>query len=470
MNIPCLLVLSAISLNAQTTTMTASELSSLIEKKYCEISLANPSLGEEEIAKKIIDDIGCADPDAAKEQISGAYRNLEKYDYIIGSPFGEIEEVRLGEDETYDFIIYRILGKYISAVCPGYAPENGVLGSANVPDPKSATFQKDLDALEAALSDNPMTLNEATSLVMAKDAQKKTLCSYRSGGNLRYYETYDFGNLDELLDKMNEQMKAACVINSFITAASFVLGVFVPSSLAVTIPVNVACWGAFKAFDSNFLGKLNDYELAVINAYSAFRRNIPVTINVKGKAEDKAKEYFFDSYKKLTSSEQKEVSLANNTLDAYRHTYWNATMAYWFGEEAAKRMADAHEYGPLKNGEVNTLDKKRAVDMDLMNNEAGRAIGKQYPMHQERMIRSIKDNLGIVVDNWGALGYYTLKFVSDGYCSTHRIYTFASDVGIGQGTNYANYDSIEGLKNTNFDLDEILWDDSYKLYNFNAYC
>lgn len=149
-----------------------------------------------------------------------------------------------------------------------------------------------------------------------------------------------------------------------------------------------------------------------------------------------------------------EISLANPSL----------------GEEAAKRMADAHEYGPLKNGEVNTLDKKRAVDMDLMNNEAGRAIGKQYPMHQERMIRSIKDNLGIVVDNWGALGYYALKFASDGYCSTHRIYTFASDVGIGQGTNYANYDSIEGLKNTNFDLDEILWDDYYKLYNFNAYC
>ncbi len=462
MNIPCLLVLSAISLNAQTTTMTVSELSDLIEKKYCDISLANPSLGEEEIAKKIIDDIGCADSDAVKEQISGAYRNLEKYDYIIGSPFGEIKEVRLGEDETYDFIIYRIIGRYISAVCPGYAPENGVLGSPNVPDMRSATFQKDLDALEVALSENPMTLNEATSLVMAKDEQKKTLCSYRSGGNLRYYETYDFGNLDELLDEMNEQMKAFCVVNSFITAASFVLGVFVPSSLAVTIPINVACWGVFKAFDSNFLGQLNDYELAVINAYKSIYEKPATALKTELVSKKKAKTFFGESYGGVS---------ANNTLDAYRHTYWNATMAYWFGEEAAKRMADAHEYGPLKSGEVDTLDKKRAVDMDLMNNEAGRAVGKQYPMHQERMIRSIKDNLGIVADNWDALGYYTLKFVSDGYCSTHRVYTFASDVGIGQGTNYANYDSIEGLKNTNFDLDEILdLKDSYKLYNFNAYC
>ena len=462
MNIPCLLVLSAISLNTQTTTMTASELSNLIEKKYCDISLANPSLGEEEIAKKIIDDIGCENADAVKEQISGAYRNLEKYDYIIGSPFGEIKEVRLGEDETYDFIIYKILSRYISVVCPDYMPENSVLGSPNVPDMRSATFQKDLDALEAALNENPMTLTEATSLVMAKDEQKKTLCSYRSGGNPRYYETYDFGNLDELLDEMNEQMKAFCVVNSFITAASFVLGIFAPSSLAVTIPINVACWGVFKAFGSNFLGKLNDYELAVINSYQSIYGKPFIAMKMQSVPGDKAKDFFGGPYKN---------NLGNNTLDAYRHTYWNATMTHWFGDEAAKRMADAHEYGPLKNGEVNTLDKKRAVDMDLMNNEAGRAIGRQYPMHRDKMMRSLKDNLNINADNWDAIGYYTLKFVSQGYCSTHHIYTFASDLVLNDSTDYSNYDSIEGLKNTNFKLDDVLdIEDSYKLYNFNAYC
>lgn len=462
MNISCLLVLGAISLSTSSPTMTESELSSLIEKKYYDISFANPSLSEEEISKRIIDDIGCENADTVKEQISGAYRNLEKYDYIIGSPFGEIKEIRLGEDETYDFIIYKILSRYISTVCPDYMPENSALGSANVPDPKSETFQNDVDALETALNKNPMTLNEATNLVVSKDEQKKILCSYRSADGLRYYETYDFSKLDELLDKMNEQMTVFYAANVVLLVKSVILGILCPSTLTSTIPINIAAWGVFKAFDSNFLGKLNDYELAVINAYHSIHGKPFIATKMQSVPGDKAKEFFGKHYKN---------SLGNNTLDAYRHTYWNATMTHWFGDEAAKYMADAHEYGPLKNGEVNTLDEKRAVDMDLMNNEAGRAIGRQYPMHQDKMMRSLKDNLNINADNWDAIGYYTLKFVSQGYCSTHYIYTFASDLVLNDSVNYSNYDSIEGLKNTNFKLDDVLdIEDSYKLYDFNAYC
>ncbi len=462
MNISCLLVLGAISLSTSSPTMTESELSSLIEKKYYDISLVNPSLSEEEISKRIIDDIGCENADTVKEQISGAYRNLEKYDYIIGSPFGEIKEIRLGEDETYDFIIYKILSRYISAVCPDYMPENSALGSANVPDPKSETFQNDVDALETALNKNPMTLNEATNLVVSKDEQKKILCSYRSADNLRYYETYDFSKLDELLDELNEQMTVFCAANVILLVKSFILGIFCRPTLVKTIPINVAAWGVFKAFDSNFLGKLNDYELAVINAYHSIHGKPFIAMKMQTVPGDKAEAFFGKSYGE---------DLANNTLDAYRHTYWNATMTHWFGDEAAKYMADAHEYGPLKNGEVNTLNEKRAVDMDLMNNEAGRAIGRQYPMHQDKMMRSLKDNLNINADNWDAIGYYTLKFVSQGYCSTHHIYTFASDLALNKSANYSNYDSIEGLKNTNFKLDNVLdIEDSYKLYDFNAYC
>lgn len=455
-------MLGAISLSTSSPTMTESELSSLIEKKYYDISLVNPSLSEEEISKRIIDDIGFENADTVKEQISGAYRNLEKYDYIIGSPFGEIKEIRLGEDETYDFIIYKILSRYISAVCPDYMPENSVLGSANVPDPKSATFQNDVDSLETALNKNPMTLNEATNLVISNDEQKKILCSYRSADSLRYYETYDFSKLDELLDEMNEQMKVFCVANVVLTVASFILGIFCRPTLVKTIPINIAAWGVFKVFDSNFLGKLNDYELAVINAYHSIHGKPFIAMKMQSIPGDKAKEFFGGPYKN---------NLGNNALDAYRHTYWNATMTHWFGDEAAKYMADAHEYGPLKNGEVNAIDEKRAVDMDLMNNEAGRAIGRQYPMHQDKMMRSLKDNLNINADNWDAIGYYTLKFVSQGYCSTHHIYTFASDLVLNDSTNYSNYDSIEGLKNTNFKLGDVLdTEDPYKLYNFNAYC
>ncbi len=61
---------------------------------------------------------------------------------------------------------------------------------------------------------------------------------------------------------------------------------------------------------------------------------------IKEKAEDKALTYFFDKGKYETDS--------NNTVDDYRHVYWNVLMRVQFGKEEAKAIADAHEYGPLK--------------------------------------------------------------------------------------------------------------------------
>ncbi len=73
-------------------------------------------------------------------------------------------------------------------------------------------------------------------------------------------------------------------------------------------------------------------------------------------------------------------------------------------------------------------------------------------------------------DNWDALAFYTLKFISEGSSSANNVYTFASGTGLGQEDNQKNLDSIEGLKNTNFDLDKILGDDSYKYFIFHPYC
>ncbi|MCR4874330.1 MAG: leucine-rich repeat protein [Clostridia bacterium] len=61
---------------------------------------------------------------------------------------------------------------------------------------------------------------------------------------------------------------------------------------------------------------------------------------------------------------------ADNNLDAFRHSYWNALMAKKIGYELAKEFADAHE------DEAGSSGLPR--EMDLYNNEQGRLIGQQF--------------------------------------------------------------------------------------------
>lgn len=69
------------------------------------------------------------------------------------------------------------------------------------------------------------------------------------------------------------------------------------------------------------------------------------------------------------------------TLDAFRHTYWMASLTQHIGARAARSLGKAHEkgnYRAFRKGktEDGVFQDATAVEMDLYNNEQGIAIGK----------------------------------------------------------------------------------------------
>lgn len=70
------------------------------------------------------------------------------------------------------------------------------------------------------------------------------------------------------------------------------------------------------------------------------------------------------------------------TLDAFRHTFWMASLTQQIGARAARSLGKAHErgnYRAFKKGktEDGVIQDATAVEMDLYNNEQGIAIGKE---------------------------------------------------------------------------------------------
>lgn len=90
----------------------------------------------------------------------------------------------------------------------------------------------------------------------------------------------------------------------------------------------------------------------------------------------------------------------NTTANAYKHAMWNSAMTYDMGSSTAKKLADAHEYGPT-NLEV--------TNMDLANNSIGRAIGEIYRYNENlAMQKSICPKPSRVYDS----------------CNTNQTFTF----------------------------------------------
>lgn len=63
--------------------------------------------------------------------------------------------------------------------------------------------------------------------------------------------------------------------------------------------------------------------------------------------------------------------------DAFRHGIWNAEMTVLIGKEKAELFASAHEDKDVTGDESDGYPKTAHRDMDLHNNEIGRAIGEQ---------------------------------------------------------------------------------------------
>lgn len=81
------------------------------------------------------------------------------------------------------------------------------------------------------------------------------------------------------------------------------------------------------------------------------------------------------------ATEQTERKFGYNGLgdrsDAFRHGIWNAEMTVLIGKEKAELFATAHEDKDVTGNESDGYPKTSHRDMDLHNNEVGRAIGEQ---------------------------------------------------------------------------------------------
>ena len=95
--------------------------------------------------------------------------------------------------------------------------------------------------------------------------------------------------------------------------------------------------------------------------------------------------YPFDALKVNTAqniaTKQTERKFGYNGLgdrsDAFRHGIWNAEMTVLIGKEKAELFATAHEDKDVTGNESDGYPKTSHRDMDLHNNEVGRAIGEQ---------------------------------------------------------------------------------------------
>ena len=75
-------------------------------------------------------------------------------------------------------------------------------------------------------------------------------------------------------------------------------------------------------------------------------------------------------------------------LDAFKHTFWMASMSQKIGQRSSLKLGRAHEKGNYQSflegrSEDGLLPDKVSSDMDLFNNEAGAEISNTFPASSE---------------------------------------------------------------------------------------
>jgi hypothetical protein len=86
-------------------------------------------------------------------------------------------------------------------------------------------------------------------------------------------------------------------------------------------------------------------------------------------------------------------------IDAFRHSYWMATLAQKIGRRSAKSLGRAHEKGNYRQYKKNKLEEgtipdKKSSEMDLFNNNVGINIyRKNKKVSKKRYIELILDKI-----------------------------------------------------------------------------
>jgi hypothetical protein len=82
---------------------------------------------------------------------------------------------------------------------------------------------------------------------------------------------------------------------------------------------------------------------------------------------------------------------AGGKLDAFRHTFWMATLSEKIGVRKSLSLGRAHEKGNYRDFKRNRFEEgdipdKSATDMDLFNNKIGVGIGMAFKGRNEKLL------------------------------------------------------------------------------------
>ncbi|MDR1697891.1 MAG: hypothetical protein LBR37_03130 [Erysipelotrichaceae bacterium] len=188
---------------------------------------------------------------------------------------------------------------------------------------------------------------------------------------------------------MNNEITALWVSISAATAGAILLSAFglggpalVIAGIAVGLLISIGAY--YTAYEGIMGNEVGDYQKAVLYHYSnGFTSGAAIDAlaiyNIRNEAIDMSAHYYADYYGGNSSYDIKHLNEGdniNNHWDAYRRFYATALLTLKLGEDFAKDFTDAHEYDLVKPGIVgssnyDTRKKKLAVDMDLLNNNAG---------------------------------------------------------------------------------------------------
>lgn len=95
-------------------------------------------------------------------------------------------------------------------------------------------------------------------------------------------------------------------------------------------------------------------------------------------------------------------------LDAFKHTFWMASMSHNIGQKPSLKLGRAHEKGNYRSfqkgrQEDGSLPDKISSDMDLFNNKAGAEISDTFPNASENEL------MHLIIDKLHNGGLRTIK-------------------------------------------------------------
>lgn len=310
----------------------------------------------------------------------------------------------------------------------------------NLPDSTDDNYETTRSLYESVINNNPITQNQQQSIIENYHSDENIVIKRRKNftNSSFYYENYDFDYLDNYLEDYHKALMLTGISGIVLKELFNLIGL--PGLGNISFAVSETLYFAINL--AEFFVKneydVNDYEIAVIARNASVI--IPKASQAMGilhnyptnMAENYYQRFYVQEYSDVgryypfDTFEGFSIYTDSNTLDAYRHTMWNALMTVEFNNNFAKEFSDAHEYGFLINSENSIVDnQKLSVDMDLLNNASGRSIGTWWNSNSDILIPQMNNLYNREVSEWEGLAEYVYHCVS--YGDYYKIYTFGGN-------------------------------------------